>query len=130
MSRRRKKTSRPEPGAFAYEGLDRVLHEKARLGILTALLSHPDGILFAELKDSCDLTDGNLSRHLKHLQEADLVEIWRGQHEGRRATLVRLGAHGRKAFLAYLDELTRVLDDARAAPSRRPTAPGSDWAPV
>ena len=64
-----------EPGRFAYEGLDRIMHEKARLGILTSLLARPEGILFNELKELCSLTDGNLSRHIQALQEAELVEV-------------------------------------------------------
>ena len=55
---------------FSYEGLDRVMHEKARLGLLTSLMAHPKGLAFADLKQLCGLTDGNLSRHLQVLQEA------------------------------------------------------------
>ena len=47
-------------GRYAYEGLDRTIHEKARLGILTSLAAHPTGLLFGDLKDLCSLTDGNL----------------------------------------------------------------------
>ena len=74
MGQRKKTASgkRPSPGSYAYEGLDRVLHEKARLGILTALQARFDGILFTDLKGLCSLTDGNLSRHVSVLQEAGL----------------------------------------------------------
>ena len=51
-------------GRYAYDGLDRVLHEKARLGIVTSLAARADGLLFTDLKNLCHLTDGNLSRHL------------------------------------------------------------------
>ena len=50
---------------FSYDGLDRVIHEKARLGLLTSLMAHPKGLAFADLKQLCGLTDGNLSRHLE-----------------------------------------------------------------
>ena len=60
---------------FAYDGLDRVIHEKARLGMLTSLMAYPKGLAFADLKHLCGLTDGNLSRHLQVLQEAGLVEV-------------------------------------------------------
>ena len=63
---------------FSYEGLDRVIHEKARLGLLTSLMAHPKGLAFADLKQLCGLTDGNLSRHLQVLQEAGLVESHQG----------------------------------------------------
>ena len=102
-------------GRFAYEGLDRVLHEKARLGILTSLATRPEGLLFGDLKRLCALTDGNLNRHLEVLQESGLVEVWK-RFEGRRPqTLVRLSAEGRRRFLEYLGELEKVLKDARKA---------------
>ena len=63
---------------FSYDGLDRVIHEKARLGLLTSLMAHPKGLAFADLKQLCGLTDGNLSRHLQVLQEAGLVEVTKG----------------------------------------------------
>jgi DNA-binding transcriptional ArsR family regulator len=102
-------------GRFAYEGLDRVLHEKARLGILTSLSTRPEGLLFGDLRRLCALTDGNLNRHLEVLQESGLVEIWK-RFEGRRPqTLVRLSAEGRRRFLEYLGELEKVLKDAKKA---------------
>src|SRR5262249_50646096 len=61
-------------GRFAYEGLERVIHEKARLSIMTSLAAHPSGLVFTDLKEQCALTDGNLSRHLQVLHEAGLVE--------------------------------------------------------
>ena len=53
-------------------GLERVIHEKARLGIMTSLATHPKGLLFSDLKELCALTDGNLSRHLQVLHESGL----------------------------------------------------------
>ena len=60
---------------FAYDGLDRVIHEKARLGVLASLAAHRKGLAFGDLRRLCGLTDGNLSRHLQVLHEAGLVEI-------------------------------------------------------
>ena len=60
-------------GQFAYEGLDRVIHERARLGVLTSLVAHPKGLAFGDLRRMCQLTDGNLSRHLQVLTEADYL---------------------------------------------------------
>src|SRR5438045_3907364 len=76
-------------GRFAYEGLERVIHEKARLSIMSSLAAHPEGVLFNDLKDLCKLTDGNLSRHLQLLQESKLVEVWKGFKNNRPQTLVR-----------------------------------------
>ena len=71
---KKKKTERAEqPGRFAYEGLDRVLHEKARLGIMTSLVGRPEGLIFADLKRLCALTDGNLSRHLDVLRRRSVA---------------------------------------------------------
>jgi len=69
-----KKKTDEDRGRFAYEGLERVLHEKARLGIMTSLVTRPEGLLFSELKRLCALTDGNLSRHLDVLREAGVVD--------------------------------------------------------
>ena len=101
-------------GQFAYEGLDRVIHEKARLGILTSLASQPEGLLFGDLKELCTLTDGNLSRHLQTLQEAGLVEVWKGYNKRRPQTLCRLSSKGRERFLTYLAQLEQVIQDAAA----------------
>src|SRR5438270_7799417 len=99
-------------GRFAYEGLERVIHEKARLGILASLIAHPDGLLFNDLKDLCSLTDGNLSRHLQMLQESGMVEVWKGMKKNRPQTLVRLTETGRKRFQEYIAVLESVVADA------------------
>jgi DNA-binding MarR family transcriptional regulator len=104
-------------GRFAYEGLERVIHEKARLGILASLMTHPDGLVFNDLKDLCSLTDGNLSRHLQMLQEAGLVEVWKGTKKNRPQTLVRLTESGRKRFGEYITVLESVVADAAAGAS-------------
>lgn len=122
-----------EGGRYAYEGLDRIMHEKARLGILTSLAARPDGLRFGELKELCSLTDGNLSRHLQTLEEAGLIEIWKGWQKRRPQTLVRLSAEGRKRFMAYLAELERVVSDAAAAvgaPAAKKSKLPDGWAPA
>ena len=102
-------------GRFAYEGLERVFHEKARLGIMTSLVSHPKGLIFSDLKDLCALTDGNLSRHLQLLEESGLVEVWKGTKRNRPQTLVRLTEMGRKRFQEYIAVLENVIADAAGA---------------
>ena len=108
-------TPDPREAPFSYEGLDRVIHEKARLGVLTSLIAHPDGLAFGDLKRLCGLTDGNLSRHLQVLQEAGLVEITKGYEGNRPHTSCRLTASGRRRFLDYLGVLERVVRDAAKA---------------
>ena len=119
MSKKRKTEDRGLSGRFAYEGLDRVLHEKARLGIMTSLVTRPEGLLFGELKRLCALTDGNLSRHLDVLHEAGLVELWKGFENRRPQTLCRLSPEGRQRFLAYLEELEQVIRDAMPRAAKR-----------
>ena len=108
-----------EPAPFAYEGLDRAIHERARLGILTSLASQPKGLVFGDLRRLCGLTDGNLSRHLSVLQEAGLVEVTKSFERNRPQTRVAITAEGRKRFLDYLDVLDRVVREAAAAARSR-----------
>ncbi|MFD0986899.1 winged helix-turn-helix domain-containing protein [Methyloligella solikamskensis] len=110
--------SRERSAPYAYEGLDRVIHEKARLGILTSLIGHPKGLSFGDLKRLCGLTDGNLSRHLQVLEETGLVQIDK-RFEGKRPlTTCRLTPAGRERFLDYVAELERVVRDAADVSAR------------
>ena len=99
-------------GRFAYEGLDRVIHERARLSVLTSLITNPKGLAFNDLKQLCALTDGNLSRHLSVLETAKMVEIMRGHDRNRPQTICRITASGRKRYLEYLSTLEQVVRDA------------------
>jgi DNA-binding MarR family transcriptional regulator len=99
-------------GRFAYDGLERVIHEKARLSILSSLAAHQGGLLFNELKALCKLTDGNLSRQLQLLQETKLIEVWKGTRNNRPSTLVKLTDLGRKRFLEYIAVLEGLVADA------------------
>lgn len=111
--------SKPDAVApFSYDGLDRVIHEKARLGVLTSLIAHPKGLAFADLKQLCGLTDGNLSRHLQVLEEASLVAITKSYERNRPHTSCRLTAAGRRRFLDYLTVLEQVVRDAALAADR------------
>ncbi|MFO1077041.1 MAG: transcriptional regulator [Planctomycetota bacterium] len=126
-------TDKRDEGRYAYEGLDRVLHEKARLGILTSLAARGDGLLFGDLKALCNLTDGNLSRHLTVLQEAGIVDIEKGLKGKRPQTLIRLTDEGRKRYLEYIAVLEAVLADAADAAKTqkrvRRTSP-EGWSPA
>jgi DNA-binding MarR family transcriptional regulator len=82
---------------------------------MTSLATHPDGLLFADLKELCGLTDGNLNRHLQVLREAGLVEVWKGGKGRRSHTLCRITPAGRDQFLHYLAELEKVIADAATA---------------
>ena len=118
-------------GRFSYEGLDRVLHEKARLGILASLAANPGGLLFNDLKQLCSLTDGNLSRHLTVLNEAGLVEVWKGTAGPRPQTMCQLTASGRQRFAEYIGVLEKVVADAQgdAQPEARQRL-SRGWSPA
>lgn len=100
---------------FSYDGLDRLMHERARLSLLTSLASHRKPLAFADLKQLCGLTDGNLSRHLQVLEEAGLVQIDKGYDGKRPQTTCQLTPSGRRRFVEYLAVLERVVHDAAMA---------------
>ncbi len=116
-------SDRGETGRFSYDGLDRVIHEKARLSVLTSLMAHPKGLAFPDLKKLCGLTDGNLSRHLQVLQEAELVELRKGYDRNRPQTLCLLTASGRERYVQYLTVLEQVVRDAARTVEDAPQAP-------
>src|SRR5262245_51792958 len=115
-------------GGFAYEGLDRVIHEKARLGILTSLATHADGLSFGELKALCSLTDGNLNRHLQPLQEAGLITVHKDGAGRKQSTKCKITASGRKRFTDYLRILESVVIDAM--PATKTKSPRAAWRPA
>lgn len=117
------KTKAPSSeGRFAYEGLDRVIHERARLSVLTSLITNPKGLAFNDLKQLCSLTDGNLSRHLSVLEKAELVEIVKGHDRNRPQTICRITTSGRKRYLEYLGTLEQVVHDAAKVAKDQPAS--------
>ena len=115
------KTNPTREGRFAYEGLDRVIHERARLSILTSLITNPKGLTFNDLKQLCALTDGNLSRHLRVLEKGNMVEIVKGHERNRPLTVCRITVSGRKRYLEYLSTLEQVVRDAEKGSKTQPT---------
>lgn len=116
---------RPKPRSvhrFAYDGLDRVIHERARLSVLTSLVTHPKGLTFGDLKELCALTDGNLSRHLQVLEGARLIHISKGSENNRPQTVCRISPAGRRRYLEYLAVLEQVILDAAGAARPDPAA--------
>ncbi|MDQ2871566.1 MAG: transcriptional regulator [Candidatus Eremiobacteraeota bacterium] len=99
--------------------LHRIFHERGRLAICSALIGNPDGSTFTQLQESCDLTDGNLNRHLHALAEAEVVEMTRVTGRGRPQTIVHITASGRERFLAYIDELETIVRDVQRARKRK-----------
>lgn len=98
-----------------YTRLKRVFHEPNRLAILSLLCKEPDGLMFNDLKDKCNLTFGNLSSHLKTLQEAEIIDVQKQFIDNKPCTTVMLTNSGREQFVVYLQALEAVLKTASEA---------------
>lgn len=118
MAKKRKtETQNETQSRVALDDIDRVFHEKARLGIMTTIIGSADGMNFTELKQLCDLTDGNLNRHLKVLVDVAVLSV-RKTGQGRNTNShYRLTAKGRKAFEKYLTALEAILNTAKKSVS-------------
>jgi len=95
-----------------FQQLDRVIHEKGRLPIVSLLAASPE-LSFTELRDALAMTDGNLSVHIKTLQEAGFVSVTKSYRNQRPLTTCALTPEGRKAFANYIDLLEQIVRQAR-----------------
>ncbi len=115
MAAKRKAAVAPESALAAAGGapkLDRLIHERLRLGILSAL-SVNESLSFNELKKLLDTTDGNLSVHARKLEEAGYVACAKS-FEGRMPrTEYRLTANGKRALERYLDHMEALIQAMR-----------------
>ena len=89
------------------------MHQRVRLGILT-VLSETKECKFATLRDELGLTDGNLNRHLKVLEEAELLQVIKGYEDRRPGTWLRLTRRGREALRAEIATLEQLVRRVRA----------------
>ena len=96
----------------AFLNLDRVIHEKGRLAIMSMLAASPE-LSFTELRDALSMTDGNLTTHIRTLQEAGYVSVAKSYQNNRPLTTVSLTAAGRKAFSDYVDLLEKIVQQTR-----------------
>jgi DNA-binding MarR family transcriptional regulator len=92
--------------------IDRVIHEKGRLAIMSMLAASPE-LSFTELRDSLEMTDGNLTTHVRTLQEAGYVSIAKSYRDSRRLTTISLTAAGRRAFADYVSLLEQIVKQAK-----------------
>ncbi len=99
----------PEP----FLQLDRVIHEKGRLAIMSMLAASPE-LAFTELRDALNMTDGNLTSHMRTLQEAGYVSVSKSYANNRPLTTCSLTAAGKKAFAGYIDLLEQILQQTRS----------------
>jgi predicted ArsR family transcriptional regulator len=108
----------PTAAPFAYEGLERIFHERGRLAVCTCLIANSAGMSFTALQEACALTDGNLNRHLHALADTGIVTLERVRGKGRPTTQVRITDSGKARFLAYIDELETVVRAVNASEER------------
>jgi len=101
-------------GSPAPEDLDRLVHERMRLGIVSALAAQ-DRLSFADLKAILQTTDGNLSVHARKLENAGYIRVQKGFEDRKPKTEYSLTAKGRKALETYLDQMESLLTEAREA---------------
>ena len=96
----------------AFLQLDRVIHEKGRLAIMSMLAASPE-LSFTEMRDSLKMTDGNLTTHIRTLQEAGYVSITKSFQNNRPLTTCSLTAAGKKAFTSYINLLEEIIQQTK-----------------
>jgi DNA-binding MarR family transcriptional regulator len=93
--------------------IDRVIHETGRLGIMSMLAASPE-LSFTELRNTLEMTDGNLTTHIRTLQEAGYVSVAKMYQHGRRLTMLSLTPAGHRAFADYVSLLERIIQQAKS----------------
>jgi DNA-binding MarR family transcriptional regulator len=94
----------PEP----FLQIDRVIHEKGRLAIMSMLAASP-ALSFTEMRDALNMTDGNLTTHIRTLQESGYVSVTKSFQNNRPLTTCSLTSAGKKAFATYIDLLEQII---------------------
>jgi DNA-binding MarR family transcriptional regulator len=98
----------PEP----FLQLDRVIHERGRLAIMSMLAASRE-LSFTDLRDTLEMTDGNLTTHIRTLQEAGYVSVAKSYQNNRRLTTLSLTAAGHQAFADYVSLLERIVQQTK-----------------
>lgn len=98
--------------AQAFLQLDRVIHEKGRLAIMSMLAASPE-LSFTEMRDTLKMTDGNLTTHIRTLQEAGYVSITKSFQNNRPLTTCSLTSSGKKAFTNYINLLEQIIQQTK-----------------
>jgi DNA-binding MarR family transcriptional regulator len=98
----------PEP----FLQLDRVIHEKGRLAIMSMLAASPE-LSFTEMRDTLNMTDGNLTTHIRTLQEAGYISVTKSFRDNRPLTTCSLTGAGKKAFTNYINLLESIIQQTK-----------------
>jgi DNA-binding MarR family transcriptional regulator len=101
-------------GKPASDELDRLVHERMRLGIISALAAE-ESLSFGDLKAILKTSDGNLSVHARKLEDAGYIEVNKGFEDRKPKTEYSLAPKGRRALKAYIDRMETLLSEAREA---------------
>lgn len=97
---------------FNIEQIDELIHGRVRLGIM-AFLSSAGAADFNDIRDRLQTTDGNLSMHLRKLEDGGYVLVEKSFAGRRPLTRARLTDKGREAFIGYLDAMTKLVSEAK-----------------
>jgi DNA-binding MarR family transcriptional regulator len=98
--------------AQAFLQLDRVIHEKGRLAIMSMLAAAPE-LSFTEMRDTLKMTDGNITTHIRTLQEAGYISITKSFQNNRPLTTCSLTSAGKKAFTNYINLLEQIIQQTK-----------------
>ena len=90
--------------------LDKIIHERGRMGIMSLLAASPE-LTFTEIKKSLSMTDGNLSVHIRTLDQAEYVSVSKSFFKNRPLTTCRLTSKGKRAFKAYITQLEQIVQE-------------------
>ncbi len=93
--------------------LDRVIHEKGRMAIMSMLVAAPE-LSFTDMRDTLEMTDGNLTTHIRTLQQAGYVAVSKSYKKNRPLTTCALTTDGRQAFGEYVGLLEKIVEQAKA----------------
>ena len=107
---------KPDPSRWDAPDLDRLVHERVRLAIVSALAVHKS-LTFNELKRMLKITDGNLSVHARKLEQARYITCKKTFQNRVPRTEYRLTAAGRRALDDYLRHMEAIIDNVRAKPN-------------
>lgn len=98
--------------AESFQKLDRIIHEKARMGIMSLLAASPE-LTFTEIRGALKMTDGNLSVQIRTLQQAGYVAVTKSYRDRRPCTTCALTADGRRAFSQYIATLAEIIEQTK-----------------
>lgn len=96
----------------AFSQIDRIIHEKGRLAIMSTLATQPE-VSFIELRELLGMTDGNLTTHIKTLQQAGYIAVTKSYRDSRPLTTCALTPGGRAAFAGYIELLEQIVKQAK-----------------